>query len=90
MSGLNDEAWQDYSVAKVTENEFRITSLNEDAQVKTLHLVFSGNDLTKFTVTDATGQLSHFNLADVVSTPLPKDSMFNFTLPEGVDFDDQR
>ncbi|WNC70305.1 outer membrane lipoprotein chaperone LolA [Thalassotalea nanhaiensis] len=90
LSGLNDEAWQDYSVAKVTENEFRITSLNEDAQVKTLHLVFSGNDLIKFTVTDATGQLSHFNLADVVSTPLPKDSMFKFTLPEGVDFDDQR
>ncbi|WNC70572.1 outer membrane lipoprotein chaperone LolA [Thalassotalea psychrophila] len=90
LSGLNDEAWQDYGVSKTTENEFRITSLNEDAQVKTLHLVFSGNDLIKFTVTDATGQLSHFNLSNVVSEPLPKDSMFIFTLPDGVDFDDQR
>ena len=90
LSGLNDEAWQDYGVTKVSDNEFRITSLNEDAQVKTLHLVFFGNDLIKFTVTDATGQLSHFNLSNVVSKPLPKDSMFIFTLPDGVDFDDQR
>ncbi|WOH38353.1 outer membrane lipoprotein chaperone LolA [Thalassotalea fonticola] len=90
LSGLNDEAWQDYGVARINENEFRITSLNEDAQVKSLHLVFSDNDLIKFTVSDATGQLSHFNLTNLVSNPLPEDSMFIFTLPEGVDFDDQR
>lgn len=90
LSGLNDQAWQEYGVNQVNENEFRITSLNEDAQVKSLDLVFSGKNLAKFTVTDATGQLSNFNLTNLVSDPLPKDSMFIFTLPEGVDFDDQR
>ncbi|OUS28727.1 outer membrane lipoprotein carrier protein LolA [Thalassotalea sp. 42_200_T64] len=90
LTGLNDEAWQDYKVAQISDNEFRIESLNEDAQVKNLHLLFNKNDLVKFTVEDATGQLSHFHLSNVINTPLPDAALFEFTLPEGVDFDDQR
>ncbi|KGJ98705.1 outer membrane lipoprotein chaperone LolA [Thalassotalea sp. ND16A] len=90
LTGLNDKAWQDYKVAQISKDEFRIESLSEDAQVKNLHLLFNNNDLVKFTVEDATGQLSHFNLSNVINTPLPAAALFEFTLPEGVDFDDQR
>jgi outer membrane lipoprotein carrier protein len=90
LTGLADEAWQDYQVTQTSDNEFSIESLNEDAQVKNLHLLFNKNDLIKFTVEDATGQLSHFHLSNVINTPLPAAALFQFTLPEGVDFDDQR
>ena len=90
LSGLNENAWKDYAVKQINEHEFDIQSLNDNAQVKGLHLLFSDNTLIKFTVVDATGQISHFDLTNVVSKPLPDMSLFEFTLPEGVDLDDQR
>lgn len=90
LSGLDESAWQEYRVEQQDSDHFSILSLNEDAQVKKLDLIFAQKDLKKFTVTDATGQLSHFNLTNIVSAPSPLDSLFTFTLPADVDFDDQR
>ncbi|MDN3651453.1 outer membrane lipoprotein chaperone LolA [Thalassotalea ponticola] len=90
LSGLNEQAWQDYQVSKRNDNEFTILATKQDAQVTSLHIVFNGDQIDKFTVVDATGQLSHFDLTDVVSTPLPNAELFSFEVPEGVDLDDQR
>ncbi|QDP01275.1 outer membrane lipoprotein chaperone LolA [Thalassotalea sp. PS06] len=94
LSDTDESLWQDYKVtAKSGSDEgsyYSIASLDENAQVKTLDLSFNGDQLTSFTIEDATGQFSKFNLSDVSSDPLPEKEQFNFTLPEGVDFDDQR
>lgn len=94
LSDTDESLWQDYNVtAKSSSDEgasYSIASLDENAQVKTLALSFNGDQLTSFTIEDATGQFSKFNLTDVSSDPLPELEQFNFTLPEGVDFDDQR
>ncbi|WP_082897155.1 outer membrane lipoprotein chaperone LolA [Thalassotalea crassostreae] len=90
LSGLADEQWAQYQVKKSNPDEFTIVSLDQDAQVKKLHLKFVQQDLVQFTVEDVTGQLSHFNLENIESNTLPSDDLFKFDLPEGVDFDDQR
>lgn len=94
LSDTDESLWQDYNVtAKSSSDEgasYSIASLDENAQVKTLDLSFNGDQLTSFIIEDATGQFSKFNLTDVSSDPLPELEQFNFTLPEGVDFDDQR
>ncbi|NMP15386.1 outer membrane lipoprotein chaperone LolA [Thalassotalea sp. Y01] len=90
LSGLNKQAWQDYTVNKASDSDYTIVAKQQDAQVKSLHLLFDGDSIEKFTVLDATGQLSHFDLDDVTTSPLPDASLFQFTLPDGVDLDDQR
>ncbi|MEW6997176.1 outer membrane lipoprotein chaperone LolA [Colwelliaceae bacterium BS250] len=90
LSDTSTETWQDYLVTQQSSDEYSIKSLNSDAQVKSLNLFFAGDNLAMFTIVDATGQLSHFNLSNMVTTPVPADSIFKFTLPVDVDFDDQR
>ncbi len=94
LSDTRAQTWQDYNVEKVSQGYYRIVSLDGEAQVKSLELQFTTNDInksaiSKFTIVDATGQLSHFTLENV-DTTTPKDNQFIFTLPEGVDLDDQR
>ncbi|MDG1732850.1 MAG: outer membrane lipoprotein chaperone LolA [Thalassotalea sp.] len=90
LSDTSTDTWQDYQVSQQSENEYSIKSLDMEAQVKSLNLVFSGNQLAMFTIVDATGQLSHFRLSNMVTTPTPSKDIFKFTLPANVDFDDQR
>ncbi|TKB43740.1 outer membrane lipoprotein chaperone LolA [Thalassotalea mangrovi] len=90
LSGSDQSLWQDYQVSMKDKSSYTISSLDENAQVKTLDLSFQGDTLVAFTIEDATGQFSEFHLSDVNSDPLPTLQQFTFTLPEGVDFDDQR
>ena len=90
LSDTSADTWQDYLVSQQSSDEYSIKSLNSDAQVKSLNLVFAGDNLAMFTIVDATGQLSHFTLSNTVTAPAPDDSLFKFTLPVDVDFDDQR
>ncbi|WP_394174529.1 outer membrane lipoprotein chaperone LolA [Thalassotalea litorea] len=90
LSDTDETLWQDYQVTAKNDSSYSIASLDENAQVKTLDLTFNGDVLTSFTIEDATGQFSQFSLSNVNTTPLPTLQQFNFTLPQGVDFDDQR
>lgn len=90
LSDTRPETWQDYTVNKLAEEQYQIVSMNSEAQVKSLTLLFNKNKIAKFSIEDATGQLSHFTLSNMVTSPVPSDSTFTFSLPEGVDFDDQR
>lgn len=90
LTGLNDSAWEKYNVKQTDSDNFSIFSLDQSAQVKRLDLTFAKQDLVKFTVEDATGQLSHFSLSNIISEPVPQTSLFNFSMPNDVDFDDQR
>lgn len=90
LSDTSEQTWADYHVSQQSADEYQIRSLNQEAQVTSLNLVFADDKLAKFTIVDATGQLSHFNLSKIVTTPVPSDDLFKFTLPANVDFDDQR
>ncbi|WP_371372240.1 outer membrane lipoprotein chaperone LolA [Thalassotalea aquiviva] len=90
LSDTSKKTWQDYQVSLIKDNEYEILSLNDEAQVKSLKLVFANDTITAFTIVDATGQTSQFDLSNVVTSPLPNDNVFTFELPAGVDFDDQR
>lgn len=90
LSDTSAETWQQYNVEQLTNEQFLIHAKNEEAQVKTLQLNFEKQTLVKFSIVDATGQVSHFNLSDVVTSPAPDASQFQFTMPQGIDLDDQR
>ena len=78
-------------------NRFVITAKDANSQIKSLTLVFSdkeqneqGSELSQFSFLDATGQVSHIKLSNFDAQKIPDSSLFTFTLPEGVQIDDQR
>jgi outer membrane lipoprotein carrier protein len=90
LTDLESEAWQSFDVIKTSAEHFVIHATDVAAQVKQLELTFADNRLTEFVILDATGQKSQFMLSNVKNTGLPDSSFFTFTVPAGVDFDDQR
>lgn len=76
---------------------FVISAKDPNSQIKSLTLVFStnvqeeqGSELSQFSFLDATGQVSHIELSNFDAQKIPESSLFNFSVPEGVQIDDQR
>lgn len=83
--------WDQYSVSKVSNNNYVIHANDKESRIKTLEILFNEqNKLSGFTFLDVTGQLSKIALkdADFASSLAP--SLFKFIMPEGVHLDDQR
>jgi outer membrane lipoprotein carrier protein len=90
LSDLTSKAWQNFTINEQGAEHFIIQAKSAASQVQSLELLFNVNQLKEFVIVDATGQISRFKLSDVTSDKLPEQAFFTFTLPEGVDFDDQR
>lgn len=94
LSSTDDKLWRDYQVSKMSEFEYVIYNSQPDAQVKSLTLVFDEVEqkavLSSFTLIDSTAQASTFSLTNFKEVPMLPPSKFVFTVPEGVDVDDQR
>jgi outer membrane lipoprotein carrier protein len=92
LTSSDPELWQHYSVSEMNENNYLIHANDNNSQVKTLELRFKNksNMLDSFTILDATGQLSIFKLAQLEQVIAPDNTLFQFTIPEGVQLDDQR
>ena len=92
ITSNNEQLWQDYTVSQLTDNRYLVTATNENSRVKSLELSFANVsnsvELSSFSILDATGQLSVITLKQ--SNAKPKQSLFQFTVPEGVYLDDQR
>lgn len=78
-------------------SRFVITAIDPNSQIKSLTLNFSitGQDkpvseLSQFSFLDATGQVSYIKLSNFDAQKVPDSSLFNFSVPEGVQIDDQR
>ncbi|MCJ8322212.1 MAG: outer membrane lipoprotein chaperone LolA [Colwellia sp.] len=82
--------WDAYQVSQQGTNSFLIHSLDVNSQVKSLELTFNKDKLSKLSILDSTGQMSHISLIDVDFTTKPKETLFKFNVPEGVMVDDQR
>ncbi len=92
----NDESlWDLYHISQVATRSgdhvsYMVTAIDKTSQIKSLTLSFKGKQLNEFSFKDATGQminiiLTHFNAVDK-----PSDSLFKFTLPDGVHLEDKR
>jgi outer membrane lipoprotein carrier protein len=93
LSSNDEQHWQNYHVIQHSAQSFDIVALDADSQVKTLTVYFSGQNIEKFSIVDATGQLSQINLSNVKRLDLADQNnvtMFEFTVPDGVELDDQR
>ncbi|NMP32386.1 outer membrane lipoprotein chaperone LolA [Thalassotalea sp. M1531] len=90
LTSNEESLWQQYQVFKVEKSSFNVVAVDAEAQVKQLNLVFKQNALSSFSIVDATGQKSHFTLAEVKLNANTKADLFTFTVPEGVMLDDQR
>lgn len=94
------QLWQQYTVIEqqgVVEKGLRFVVMPKDAnsQIKKLTLTFTdteNNDvqLSEFSFQDATGQISQINLGKFNSKTKPAETLFNFSLPEGVRLEDKR
>jgi outer membrane lipoprotein carrier protein len=92
--------WQAYQVIKAPTTEantsrFEVLPLTDNGQIKKLTLNFSegaANDiaLSGLSFEDATGQISQINLTQFDAQVKPADSLFEFTLPQGVRLEDER
>ena len=101
LTSKDESLWQQYTVSQEMVNQqgnrFVITAKDPNSQIKSLTLVFSdkqqneqGSELSQFSFLDATGQVSHIKLSNFDAQKVPESSLFTFTLPEGVQIDDQR
>jgi outer membrane lipoprotein carrier protein len=93
LTSTDKSLWDNYSVSSPQANNYLIHANKKNSQIKTLELRFSvkmPNELVSFTLLDATGQLSVFNLDNSDYKNQPDGKLFDFLLPKGVYLDDQR
>ncbi|WP_448211603.1 outer membrane lipoprotein chaperone LolA [Colwellia sp. MEBiC06753] len=90
LTSNDPSLWQHYNVQLLAEHQFLVISKDQDAQVKQLTLSFAEHMLSSFTIVDATGQQSHFQLAAVKKNQTIDNKLFHFEIPEGAILDDQQ
>lgn len=81
--------WQQYQVI-AQQGVYIIHPLDSNNPVQQLMLAFNDNGISEMTVIDINQQQSVFRFTDAKLNPEIDDSQFEFTIPEGVDIDDQR
>ncbi|WP_417656584.1 outer membrane lipoprotein chaperone LolA [Pseudidiomarina aestuarii] len=84
-------AWDDYEV-KQEGDSFALQPLATANSLQSLQLVFEAQSPVMRTIIldDGQGQISTIELADVTVNGDLAPTLFEFTIPEGVDVDDQR
>ncbi|WP_028862975.1 outer membrane lipoprotein chaperone LolA [Psychromonas aquimarina] len=90
LSGANKQQWADYSVKK-DKNQFTVKDNKQQEQETTFVFEFNDADnVSKFVVIEAQGQRSEFELTQKPLNKKLETGYFKFTIPDGVEIDDQR
>lgn len=86
----DDEAlWQNYAVSK-QDKAYVITPKAQSGQVARLLVYFDGNRFSRLVIEDISKQRSEFAFDKVKTNDSLAKTLFKFTVPEGVELDDQR
>ncbi|WP_096619990.1 outer membrane lipoprotein chaperone LolA [Candidatus Enterovibrio altilux] len=80
--------WQNYNVSH--EGDKFVLSPNKASNMVTLIITVLPNGcIMKFSIVEQDGQISRFAMSNIKNVS-PKASLFRFTVPNGVELDDQR
>jgi len=90
LSGANESQWANYQVTK-NNKQFKVTDISGSMQDKEFIFEFNNADnVSKFVVIEAQGQRSEFSLRHKKLSDTWNDEFFKFSIPEGIEIDDQR
>ncbi|AWB68128.1 outer membrane lipoprotein carrier protein LolA [Saccharobesus litoralis] len=89
---VEDEIWQGYQVSQLDDNRFKIRVKDEKSLVESIEVTFvkGSSAVDKLVVSDRQGQNSHYQFSQFKMAPQLTRQQFTFSLPEGVELDDQR
>ena len=89
LASHDDALWRNYTVSKLAD-VYVISPIEHNGQVKQLSLSFKDQQFSQLVIEDISQQKSEFTFSDSHSNQPLADTLFSFTLPEGVELDDQR
>jgi len=94
IANQSDEAWSNFSVEKKIQSgkttQYVVAPKDSDNLTRQITMHFNHDEISKLVIEDAQGQTSHFTFNQFDYQKTMAKSQFEFVLPEGVDFDDQR
>jgi outer membrane lipoprotein carrier protein len=89
LSSSDDQLWSHYEVTK-SDEAFVITPLKQSGQVKRLLIYFKRQQFSRLVIEDLSQQKSEFTFSNAQANQKLAKQLFTFSLPEGVELDDQR
>lgn len=89
LASLDDELWQKYQVS-MEKSQYVISPVEQEGQVKRLLLSIKEQKFSQLAIEDISGQKSEFTFNQTKTNQTIDTEAFIFTLPEGVELDDQR
>ncbi|MDP2561866.1 outer membrane lipoprotein chaperone LolA [Psychrobium sp. 1_MG-2023] len=89
IANQSENAWQQFSVARSAKG-YIIMPHDRKNLTRKIEMRFKGGNLSGLFIEDRQGQSSNFVFSDVDESPSLNADTFMFSLPAGVDFDDQR
>jgi outer membrane lipoprotein carrier protein len=89
LASADDALWRNYTVSKQAD-AYVIAPVEQQGQVKQLSLYFKDQQFSRLIIEDLSKQTSEFTFIKAASNQTLDKKLFTFTLPEGVELDDQR
>ncbi|GGD78142.1 outer membrane lipoprotein chaperone LolA [Lacimicrobium alkaliphilum] len=86
----DSDHWQSFQISQPETGRFVIKSESEDSQIASLSLKFEDQKLAKLTFEDRQQQRTQMTFNQIRQNIKLAPELFQFTLPEGYELDDQR
>ena len=87
IANENSTSWEHLEIKEEKDN---FILKFEESNIEYFSLYFKNNKIYKITIKDKTGHFSHFTLSNVKYNIEYKNEKFQFTIPEGVEINNQR
>jgi len=89
IANQTDAAWSQFTVSQLGDT-YSIKSKDPQALTRQIDMSFKNDVLVSLKLLDSQGQSSHFMLSAFDKAPTLSADTFTFTVPDGIDIDDQR
>jgi len=94
IANQSDEAWSNFTVDKKIQSgettQYVVSPKEGDNLTRQITMHFKNDAISQLVILDAQGQTSHFTFNEFDYQKTIAQTQFEFSLPAGVDFDDQR
>lgn len=91
LTSNNEDNWSQFTVTELVANQtYTVAANDEQSQIVSLTLEFTGDTLVSLTTLDGQGQTSHLSFADIKMNQAPANDLFKPTFPASYTVDDQR